>query len=154
MVKKLEQEMRKLFFADLSTGAHSPSMISQGKIGQLVISKPVERRAILEEAAGIAGIHARRHEAETRLNAAENNLKRADELKRQQEKQLDNLKKQAEEATKYKEISKKIRKAESGLYYLKLKEIEKNKKEIIENISEQDDEISALKIDIIIIILF
>ena len=122
-------------------------MISQGKIGQLVISKPVERRAILEEAAGIAGIHARRHEAETRLNAAENNLKRADELKRQQEKQLDNLKKQAEEATKYKEISKKIRKAESGLYYLKLKEIEKNKKEIIENISEQDDEISALKID-------
>ena len=108
----------------------------------------MRERAILEEAAGIAGIHARRHEAETRLNAAENNLKRADELKRQQEKQQpDNLKKQAEEATNYKEISKKIRKAESGLYYLKLKEIEKNKKEIIENISEQDDEISALKID-------
>ena len=75
----------------------------------------------LEEAAGIAGIHARRHEAETRLNAAENNLKRADELKKQQEKQLDNLKKQAEEATKYKEISKEIRKAEAGLYYLKIK---------------------------------
>ncbi len=145
--KEVRARDAQTFFADLSTGAHSPSMISQGKIGQLVISKPVERRAILEEAAGIAGIHARRHEAETRLNAAENNLKRADELKRQQEKQLDNLKKQAEEATKYKEISKKIRKAESGLYYLKLKEIEKNKKEIIENISEQDDEISALKID-------
>ena len=145
--KEVRARDAQTFFADLSTGAHSPSMISQGKIGQLVISKPVERRAILEEAAGIAGIHARRHEAETRLNAAENNLKRADELRRQQEKQLDNLKKQAEEATKYKEISKKIRKAESGLYYLKLKEIEKNKKEIIENISEQDDEISALKID-------
>ena len=75
------------FFADLSTGAHSPSLISQGRIGQLVTAKPIERRAILEEAAGIAGIHSRRHEAETRLNAAENNLKRADELKRQQQKQ-------------------------------------------------------------------
>ena len=70
------------FFADLSTGAHSPSLISQGKIGMLVTSKPVERRSVLEEAAGISGIHARRHEAENRLNAAENNLKRADELKR------------------------------------------------------------------------
>ncbi len=136
------------FFADLSTGAHSPSLISQGKIGQLVTAKPVERRTILEEAAGIAGIHARRHEAETRLNAAENNLKRADELKKQQQKQLDNLKKQAEEATKYKEISKEIRKAEAGLYYLKLIEIEKNKKEIVDNVSEQDDEISAIKIDL------
>ena len=99
-----EKEVRardaQTFFADLSTGAHSPSLISQGKIGQLVTAKPEERRAILEEAAGIAGIHVRRHEAETRLNAAENNLKRADELKKQQEKQLDNLKKQAEEATK------------------------------------------------------
>ena len=80
-------------FADLSTGAHSPSLISQGKIGQLVTSKPIERKSILEEAAGISGIHARRQEAETRLNAAENNLKRADELKKQQQKQLDNLKK-------------------------------------------------------------
>ncbi len=147
-----EKEVRardaQTFFADLSTGAHSPSLISQGKIGQLVISKPEERRSILEEAAGIAGIHARRHEAETRLNAAENNLKRADELKKQQEKQLDNLKKQAEEATKYKEISKEIKKAEAGLYYLKLKEIEKNKKEIKDKVSEQDDEVSAIKIDL------
>ena len=104
------------FFADLSTGAHSPSLISQGRIGQLVTAKPIERKTILEEAAGISGIHARRQEAETRLNAAENNLKRADELKRQQQKQLDNLKKQAEEATRYKEISKEIKKIEAGLY--------------------------------------
>ena len=96
-------------FADLSTGAHSPSLISQGRIGQLVTSKPIDRKSILEEA-GISGIHARRQEAETRLNAAENNLKRADELKKQQQKQLDNLKKQAEEATRYKEISKEIKK--------------------------------------------
>jgi chromosome segregation protein len=135
------------FFADLSTGAHSPSLISQGKIGHLVTSKPVERRSILEEAAGISGIHARRQEAETRLNAAENNLKRADELKKQQQKQLDNLKKQAEEATRYKEISKEIKKIEAGLYYLKIQEIEKDKKQIVEKLSELDDEISAINID-------
>ena len=136
------------FFADLSTGAHSPSLISQGRIGQLVTAKPIERRSILEEAAGISGIHARRQEAETRLNAAENNLKRADELKRQQQKQLDNLKKQAEEATKYKEISREIKEIEAGLYYLKIKEIEKDKKKIQEKLSEVEDEISAINIDL------
>ena len=135
------------FFADLSTGAHSPSLISQGRIGQLVISKPIERKSILEEAAGISGIHARRQEAETRLNAAENNLKKADELKRQQQKQLDNLKKQAEEATRYKEISSQIKKIEAGMYFLKIKEIEKDKKQIQEKLSELDDEISAINID-------
>ena len=135
------------FFADLSTGAHSPSLISQGRIGQLVTAKPAERKSILEEAAGISGIHARRQEAETRLNAAENNLKRADELKKQQQKQLDNLKKQAEEATRYKEISGQIKKTEAGLYFLKIKEIEKDKKQIQEKISELDDEISAINID-------
>ena len=71
-----------MFFADLSTGAHSPSLISQGRIGALVTAKPVDRRAVLEEAAGIAGLHVRRHEAELRLDAAENNLKRADELRK------------------------------------------------------------------------
>ena len=135
------------FFADLSTGAHSPSLISQGRIGQLVTAKPIERRSILEEAAGISGIHARRQEAETRLSAAENNLKRADELKKQQQKQLDNLKKQAEEATRYKEISKEIKKIEAGLYYLKIQEIEKDKKQITEKLGELDDEVSAISID-------
>ena len=135
------------FFADLSTGAHSPSLISQGKIGQLVTAKPIERKSILEEAAGISGIHARRQEAETRLNAAENNLKRADELKKQQQRQLDNLKKQAEEATRYKEISRQIKKIEAGLYFLKIREIEKDKKFIQEKLGELDDEISAINID-------
>ncbi len=135
-------------FADLSTGAHSPSLISQGRIGQLVTSKPIERKSILEEAAGISGIHARRQEAETRLNAAENNLKRADELKKQQQKQLDSLKKQAEEASRYKEVSKDIKKVEAGIYYLKIKEIEKEKKKIVEKLNELDDEISAVNIDL------
>ncbi|MDC3042589.1 AAA family ATPase [Candidatus Pelagibacter sp.] len=123
--KEVRARDAQMFFADLSTGAHSPSMISQGRIGALVTAKPTDRRAILEEAAGISGLHVRRHEAELRLGAAENNLKRADELRRQQEKQLANLQKQAEEATKYKLISDQIKKIEAGLYYLKLIEIDK-----------------------------
>ena len=123
--KEVRARDAQMFFADLSTGAHSPSMISQGRIGALVTAKPTDRRAILEEAAGISGLHVRRHEAELRLNAAENNLKRADELRRQQEKQLANLQKQAEEATKYKLITNQIKKIEAGLYYLKLIEIDK-----------------------------
>jgi len=123
--KEVRARDAQMFFADLSTGAHSPSMISQGRIGALVTAKPTDRRAILEEAAGISGLHVRRHEAELRLNAAENNLKRADELRRQQEKQLVNLQKQAEEATKYKLITDQIKKIEAGLYYLKLIEIDK-----------------------------
>ncbi len=146
--KEIRARDAQTFFADLSTGAHSPSLISQGRIGSLVTSKPAERRAVLEEAAGISGIHARREEAEARLVAAENNLKRADELKKQQEKQLDNLRKQAEEATRYKEISKEIKSIEAGLYYLKLTMIEKDKSEISEKLNEQDDELSAVKIDL------
>ena len=123
--KEVRARDAQMFFADLSTGAHSPSMISQGRIGALVTAKPTDRRAILEEAAGISGLHVRRHEAELRLNAAENNLKRADELRRQQEKQLANLQKQAEEASKYKLITNEIKKIEAGLYYLKLIEIDR-----------------------------
>jgi len=122
--KEVRAKDAQMFFADLSTGAHSPSLISQGRIGALVTAKPADRRAILEEAAGIAGLHVRRHEAELRLSAAENNLKRADELRRQQERQLANLQKQAEEAAKYKSISEEIKKVEAGLYYLKLKDID------------------------------
>ena len=133
------------FFADLSTGAHSPSMISQGRIGMIVTAKPSERKSVLEEAAGISGIHMRRHEAETRLNAAENNLKRADELKRQQEKLLDNLKKQAEEATKYREISEKIKSSEAALYYLKIQNIEKEKGQLKDQSTNINTQISTLK---------
>ena len=122
--KEVRAKDAQMFFADLSTGAHSPSIISQGRIGALVTAKPTDRRAILEEAAGIAGMHVRRHEAELRLDAAENNLKRADELRRQQEKQLANLQKPAEEATKYTLISDEIKKIEAGLYYLRLKDID------------------------------
>ena len=141
--KEVRASDAQMFFADLSTGAHSPSMISQGRIGALVTAKPTDRRAILEEAAGISGLHVRRHEAELRLNAAENNLKRADELRRQQEKQLANLKKQAEEATKYKNISDEIKKIEAGLYYLKLIEIDKEIRVETEINSEAMDEVTG-----------
>ena len=139
--KEVRAKDAQMFFADLSTGAHSPSIISQGRIGALVTAKPSDRRTILEEAAGIAGLHVRRHEAELRLGAAENNLKRADELRRQQEKQLASLQKQAEEAAKYKSISEEIRKVESGLYYLKLKEIDHEIKLENEINEEADDKV-------------
>jgi chromosome segregation protein len=140
--KEVRARDAQMFFADLSTGAHSPSMISQGRIGALVTAKPTDRRAILEEAASISGLHVRRHEAELRLNAAETNLKRADELRRQQEKQLANLQKQAEEATKYKLVSEEIKKVEAGLYYLKLTEIDKEIKIENEINSEAEGEVS------------
>ena len=146
--KEVRARDAQMFFADLSTGAHSPSMISQGRIGSLVTAKPADRRAILEEAAGIAGLHVRRHEAELRLSAAGNNLKRADELRRQQEKQLANLQKQAQEATKYKIISEEIKKIEAGLYYLRLKEIENEIKLENEINSEAEDEVSGFNLQI------
>jgi len=146
-----EKEVRardvQTFFADLSTGAHSPSIISQGKIGALVTAKPIERRNILEEAAGISGIHARRHEAELRLNSAENNLKRADDLKRQQEKRLESLKKQAEEASKYKFITDEIKQIEAGLYYLKLHSINYDVKITQELVDDGDKEINNVNLE-------
>ena len=141
--KEVRARDAQMFFADLSTGAHSPSMISQGRIGALVTAKPTDRRAILEEAANISGLHARRHEAELRLNAAETNLKRADELRRQQEKQLANLQKQAEEATKYKNISEEIKKIEAGLYYLRLIDIDNEIKIENEINDEAEGEVSG-----------
>ena len=146
--KEVRAKDSQMFFADLSTGAHSPSIISQGRIGALVTAKPVDRRAVLEEAAGIAGLHVRRHEAELRLDASENNLKRADELRRQQEKQLVNLQKQAEEATKYKLISEEIKKIEAGLHYLRLKDIDHEIKLENEINSESEDEFSGFNIQI------
>ncbi len=141
--KEVRARDAQMFFADLSTGAHSPSMISQGRIGALVTAKPTDRRAILEEAANISGLHVRRHEAELRLNAAEANLKRADELRRQQEKQLANLQKQAEEATKYKLISEEIKKIEAGLYYLKLLDIDNEIRIENEINNEAEGEVSS-----------
>lgn len=108
-----------LLFADASTGAHSPALVRQGQIGELISAKPVKRRALLEEAAGISGLHSRRHEAELRLRGAEQNLERVDDIVAQVETQLDTLKRQARLATRYRSISGDIRKAEAALYHVR-----------------------------------
>ncbi len=145
--KEVRARNVQILFADLSTGAHSPSMVSQGKVGSLITAKPTDRRAILEEAAGIGGLHARRHEAELRLTAAENNLKKADDIMKQIELQLKNLLKQAEEASRYKTISNDIKKNEALLTFLKIQEINKELKESQEGLNEIDDDISAVTIE-------
>ena len=102
-------------FADLASGARASGIISQGRVGALVSARPDERRAVLEEAAGITGLHARRHEAELKLRAAEANLARAEDLRGQLETQLAALKRQARQASRYRNISGAIRTAESEL---------------------------------------
>ena len=108
-----------LLFADASTGAHSPAIVGQGKIGELIAAKPVDRRSLLEEAAGIAGLHNRRHEAELRLKAAEQNLSRLDDVIAEIEQQVDALKRQARQATRYRNLSTEIRKAEATVLHLR-----------------------------------
>ena len=108
-----------LLFADQSTGARSPSMVGQGRIGELIQAKPQARRALLEEAAGISGLHTRRHDAELRLRGAEQNLERLDDVVRELEGQIDNLKRQARQASRFKNLSADIRKAEATLLHLR-----------------------------------
>ena len=108
-----------LLFADASTGAHSPAMVRQGQIGELISAKPTARRALLEEAAGISGLHSRRHEAELRLRAAESNLERVDDIIAQVDTQLETLKRQARLATRYRSLSGDIRRAEATLYHIR-----------------------------------
>ena len=146
--KEVRAKDVQILFADLSTGPHSPSMVSQGRVGALITAKPTDRRAILEEAAGIARLHARRHEAELRLNAAENNLKKADDVTRQIENQLKNLLKQAEEASKYKEISDEIRRYEAAIIFLNAASVEDEINVSSEKLNENEDEISAINIEI------
>ncbi len=107
-----------LLFADAATGAHSTALVSQGRVGALINAKPTDRRAILEEAAGITGLHNRRHEAELRLRAAETNLERLDDVIVTLEQQLRGLKKQARQATRYRNIAGQIRRTEALALHL------------------------------------
>ena len=108
-----------LLFADASTGAHSPALVRQGQIAQLISSKPINRRRIIEEAAGITGLYTRRHEAELRLKAAETNLTRLDDVVAQLESQLASLKRQARQAVRYRNLSGQVRETEAILLHLK-----------------------------------
>src|SRR6185437_15151390 len=108
-----------ILFADAATGARSPALVHQGKIGEIIQAKPEQRRRVLEDAAGVAGLHARRHEAELRLRAAETNLTRVEDVIRQLAAQIDGLKKQARQAIRYREVAAKVRKAEATLFHLR-----------------------------------
>src|SRR5437763_664875 len=108
-----------LLFADASTGARSPALVHQGRIGEIIQAKPEQRRRVLEEAAGVAGLHARRHEGELRLKAAETNLNRLEDVIGQLAQQIDALKRQARQAVKYKQVSADVRKAEATLFHLR-----------------------------------
>jgi len=108
-----------ILFADASTGARSPALVHQGRIGEIIQAKPEQRRRVLEEAAGVAGLHARRHEAELRLKAAETNLTRAEDVIGQLATQMEALKKQARQAVRYRNVSAQVRKAEATLYHLR-----------------------------------
>src|SRR5215831_18704426 len=108
-----------ILFADASTGARSPALVHQGRIGEIIQAKPEQRRRVLEEAAGISGLHARRHEAELRLHAAEQNLVRVEDVLGQLTAQIDGLKKQARQAIRYRTVSQNVRKAEATLYHLR-----------------------------------
>lgn len=104
-----------LLFADASTGARSPALVRQGQIGEIINAKPESRRRVLEEAAGIAGLHARRHEAELRLRTAEQNLTRVEDVLNRLQVQIDGLKKQARQAVRYRQYSAAIRALEASL---------------------------------------
>ena len=108
-----------LLFADASTGSRSPALVHQGRIGEIIQAKPEQRRRVLEEAAGISGLHQRRHEAELRLKAAEQNLARLEDVIGQLAAQMDGLKRQARQAVRYRAVAAQIRKAEATLFHLR-----------------------------------
>ncbi|MBS0533057.1 MAG: chromosome segregation protein SMC [Proteobacteria bacterium] len=108
-----------IVFADASTGARSPALVHQGRIGEIIQAKPEQRRRVLEEAAGVSGLHARRHEAELRLKAAETNLTRLEDVIGQLAGQMEALKKQAKQAIRYRTVSAQVRKTEATLYHLR-----------------------------------
>jgi len=114
-----------LLFADAATGAHSPSLVSQGKVGSIISAKPVERRQLLEEAAGISGLHARRKDAEQKLRATEANLARLGEILSDQEQRAAQLRRQARAAERYRKLSDEIRSVEAKLLHARWVEAER-----------------------------
>ena len=120
--KDLRAKDVQMLFADASTGAHSPALVRQGQISELINAKPRNRRRILEEAAGISGLYQRRHEAELRLNATEQNLLRVDDVIDQLAVQLATLQRQARQAARYREIGADLRRTEGLLLFRRWRE--------------------------------
>lgn len=132
-----------ILFADLATGAHSPALVSQGRIGALINAKPKDRRGILEEAAGIGGLHTRRHEAELRLNATETNLERLRDTISELEAQLAGLKRQARQAVRYRSLSDRLRQAEAMMLLLRWRHARETQDQAKTELSSFDAEVAA-----------
>ncbi len=136
-----------LLFADSATGSHSTALVSQGRVGALVNAKPAERRALLEEAAGITGLHSRRHEAELRLRAAEANLERLDDVVATLETQLKALKRQARQASRYRNLAGHIRRQEAILLHLETEQAQAAQDQARAALSESEATVRRLTQD-------
>ena len=143
--RDVRQKDVSLLFADAATGAHSPALVSQGRIGSVIAAKPVERRLMLEEAAGISGLHARRKDAEQKLRATEANLARLNELLGDQETRVAALKRQARAAERYRQLTEKIRAAEARLLYARWREADEAAKAASEEASRAAEAVGALQ---------
>lgn len=133
-----------LLFADASTGARSPGLVSQGRIGSIINAKPSDRRMLLEEAAGIIGLHSRRHEAELRLRAAEGNLARLDDVLKTMDAQLQGLKRQGKQASRYRNLSDHIRRAEAILLHLRWQKALAEREAVEAKLREAERQVAAL----------
>src|SRR5215203_2038237 len=143
--RDVRQKDVSLLFADAATGAHSPALVSQGRIGAVISAKPVERRMMLEEAAGISGLHARRKDAEQKLRATEANLQRLDELLTEQEARASALRRQARAAERYRALTDRIRLAEAKLIYTRWAEADRAATEAAEEARVCEGEVARLQ---------
>ena len=143
--RDVRQKDVSLLFADAATGAHSPALVSQGRIGAVISAKPVERRMMLEEAAGISGLHARRKDAEQKLRATEANLQRLDELLTEQEARASALRRQARAAERYRALTDKIRLAEGKLIYARWADADRAAAEAAEEAKACEGEVARLQ---------
>ncbi|WP_374572989.1 chromosome segregation protein SMC [Phenylobacterium sp.] len=125
-----------LLFADASTGSNSPALVRQGQISELIAAKPQNRRLILEEAAGVSGLHSRRHEAELRLRAAEANMARLDDVGQELESALNRLRREARQAERYKKLSAEIRSLQGAVLYSRWSEA----RDIAQRLREEAEE--------------
>ena len=143
--RDVRQKDVSLLFADAATGAHSPALVSQGRIGAVIAAKPVERRMMLEEAAGISGLHARRKDAEQKLRATEANLQRLDELLSDQEARVSALRRQARAAERYRALTDRIRLAEAKLLYARWAEADRSAGEAAAEARAAESEVARLQ---------
>ena len=134
-----------LLFADAATGAHSPALVSQGRVGSIISAKPVERRLLLEEAAGISGLHARRKDAEQKLRATEANLARLSEILSDQEQRSAQLRRQARAAERYRKITDQIRSVEARLLHARWMEAEQAAEAAAAEARSAEEEVAAIQ---------